>query len=475
MIPWRDIAARFAESAQVSRFSGEVKTHISRMGPGQPLLAACSGGPDSVYLVLALYCYLDDPHGQLRILHFNHGQRGDEAEVDAAFVKGLAEALGLGYAGGRLPASGPLPEAELRKARYLWMTAYYHEEDAGGLCLGHHADDLMETQLMGLFTGSGPAGFANPAPVKAFTDGHIRLRPLLRLRRASIQASLRKCGAPWRDDRSNRDFQHTRNWIREEILPRLEAGFPQNPYAGCARTRGLMAEMMEAVDSVLEGLPLDTSNPEVLEVKLLRGLPKAFLRRALMSWWLRHYADEHLPAAGVDILLDRIGDPHGQGTVAIGKGEALELGADNLLRRRKEGRERPATWRGALFWKSLSGPAFLPDGATLRATLESWDEGHEPYRRADPRREAWIRMPVGPLQVRQWIPGDAYRPLGAPGRRKLQDLFTDRKIALEEKNCLPVITKMNDEILWVPGFPPAEEAALGSGSKSALKLTYRRH
>ncbi|HKJ90846.1 MAG TPA: tRNA lysidine(34) synthetase TilS [Oceanipulchritudo sp.] len=475
MIRWADIVRRFGGSADPQRFPGDVKSHLCRIPPEQPLLAACSGGADSVYLVLALYAFLKDPEGQLEVLHFNHGQRGEEADADAAFVETLAQALGLGYHGGRLPIREALTEAGLRTARYRWMAGVYEERAAGGLCLGHHADDLMETQLMGLFSGRGPAGLASPAPVKAFADGHIRLRPLLGLRRASIQATLREIGAPWREDRSNRDHQRTRNWIREEILPRLLAEFPQNPHAGVERTRGLMAEMVEAVDSVLEGLALETDKPEVLVVKQLRGLPRAFIRRALMSWWLRHDADEHLPAAGVDTLLDLIRDPHGRGTVAIGKGQALYLGADDCLRRRKEAPAGPVAWGEALYWNSLSGPAFLPDGASLRATLENWEVGTEPYREADPRREAWIRMQTGPFQIRQWIPGDRYRPLGAPGSRKLQDLFTDAKMKREQKRTLPVITNREGDILWVPCFPPAEQVSLGPGSKSALKLTYERH
>ncbi|MFO7726058.1 MAG: tRNA lysidine(34) synthetase TilS [Oceanipulchritudo sp.] len=475
MIPWRDIAKRFRELPEHSRLPGEATIHIRRIPSGQPLLAACSGGGDSVYLVLLLHCFLENPEARLQVLHFNHGQRGAEADADAAFVENLAESLGLGFHGGCMPAKGAVAEAELRKARYQWMTDVYHRLGAGGLCLGHHADDLMETQLIGLLSGSGPAGLASPAPVKAFADGHIRLRPLLGLRRASIRGALADIGAPWREDKSNRNLRHTRNWIRVEVLPRLLTGFPQNPHAGCERTRRLMAEMVEGVDAVLEGLSLDTADPEAFGVKPLRGLSRAFVRRALMSWWLRHHADQHLPASSVDDLLDLIAAPFGRGIVAIGKGQALHLGADDCLRLKTELSAVPASWRGPLCWNSLSGPAFFPDGRCLRASLESWDPGREPYRHADPRREAWIRFLEGPLYLRQWIPGDRYRPLGAPGSRKLQDLFTDAKLNREEKYRRPVIMNPDGEILWVPGFPPAEAAALGPGSKSALKLTYGMH
>ncbi|MFP6855186.1 MAG: tRNA lysidine(34) synthetase TilS, partial [Opitutales bacterium] len=78
----------------------------------------------------------------------------------------------------------------------------------------------------------------------------------------------------------------------------------------------------------------------------------------------------------------------------------------------------------------------------------------------------------GSLRVRTWLPGDRYAPLGAPGRRKLQDMFTDRKVPASLRGHLPVILTEPDEIAWCPGLPPAENCRVTSSSQAALRLTY---
>ena len=80
---------------------------------------------------------------------------------------------------------------------------------------------------------------------------------------------------------------------------------------------------------------------------------------------------------------------------------------------------------------------------------------------------------VSALAVRYWRRGDAFRPLGAPGRRKVQDGFTDRKIPRELRHRLPVVVSAHSgAILWVASLPPAAEVALGDDTKWALRLTY---
>ncbi len=77
-----------------------------------------------------------------------------------------------------------------------------------------------------------------------------------------------------------------------------------------------------------------------------------------------------------------------------------------------------------------------------------------------------------PLTVRRWQPGDAYRPLGSPGTRKLQDCFVDRSIPAAQRSELPVVCDRENTILWVPGMPPAEICRITQSTASALRLTY---
>jgi len=89
-----------------------------------------------------------------------------------------------------------------------------------------------------------------------------------------------------------------------------------------------------------------------------------------------------------------------------------------------------------------------------------------------PAEEAWVRWDSGPLRVRTWQSGDRFRPKGAPGSRKVQDWFTDRKIPAARRRELPVVMGGEGEILWIPGFPAAECSLLRDRNNQALRLTY---
>ena len=92
----------------------------------------------------------------------------------------------------------------------------------------------------------------------------------------------------------------------------------------------------------------------------------------------------------------------------------------------------------------------------------------------DPFREAYLAIDgFDRLQVRSWISGDRFYPLGAPGRKKLQDWFIDRHVPCRERKLLPVVLTERSEIIWIPGFPPAEKYRIERETTRALRLTYR--
>jgi tRNA(Ile)-lysidine synthase len=138
--------------------------------------------------------------------------------------------------------------------------------------------------------------------------------------------------------------------------------------------------------------------------------------------------------------------------------------------------ERPA---GKTEWTPLTlrdGVAvMLPDGAKLMVRQIVFDP--ELKHRVlsggvDREQEAFLADVCLPLSTRPWHHGDRFRPLGAPGTAKLQDLFVNRKISPERRGSLPVVCGADDEILWVPGFSPAEHAKVTDQTASGVQLTY---
>lgn len=181
---------------------------------------AVSGGLDSMTLLEALA--RTKPAGaELGVLHVNHALRGAESDGDEALVRERAAALGLRFIGHRLQwKAGEKPsQARCRDERRKFFGRVLAPADL--LYLAHHRDDQAETVLLRLLRGTGLRGLRGMAAA----NGSLR-RPFLHLPRRALSAAAEAWGVEWREDGSNADTRYERNWLRAEILPRLEARRP---------------------------------------------------------------------------------------------------------------------------------------------------------------------------------------------------------------------------------------------------------
>jgi len=240
-----------------------------------------------------------------------------------------------------------------------------------------------------------------------------------------------------------------------------------------------MQESLDAIDKNINELGLDLSDSSGFEVGVLKGSSKGTIRRILLAWWMRHFSDYLLSTGANDNVVELIHCGLPDSPVSIGvisslgdATQALIINSSGRLILQMEKPEKSAAWTGGCHWAWQAGPLFLPGGGRLTGELVKWESTSAPYKQADPGKEAWLAGIDGPFLVRQWQPGDRYQPLGSPGSRKLQDVFGDAKLNSEQKQALPVLLKSKGEILWVPGFPPAEDTKVRDGINSALRLTY---
>ncbi len=218
------------------------------------VVAAVSGGPDSVALLHALIAARESSGPfPVTIAHLNHRLRGAESDADEAFTADLharLTAAGVPALGLRLHridvaatarADGANLEATARRVRYQWLTELAHEVGVRWIATGHTADDQAETVLHRLLRGTGLQGLRGIASTRELAPGVGVVRPLLQTRRAEIIAYLTALGQPFREDSTNRDPAFTRNRIRHELLPHLAARY--NPAASLVLAR--LAEQAE--------------------------------------------------------------------------------------------------------------------------------------------------------------------------------------------------------------------------------------
>jgi tRNA(Ile)-lysidine synthase len=211
-------------TAAVAKLRRAVATAADRRGviaPGEHVLIACSGGPDSTALLDALARLAPPRRWRLFVAHVDHGIRPGSA-VEAALVARLAGDRGLPFRelSVQVAAGGSLQD-RARTARHGALRAEASRVGAGVIALGHTADDQAETVLMRALTGASPAGL----PAMAERERRL-VRPLLRVWREATLAYCAALGLETLDDPSNRDPRFLRSRVRHEVIPALEAVFP---------------------------------------------------------------------------------------------------------------------------------------------------------------------------------------------------------------------------------------------------------
>ncbi len=443
------------------------------LGDDARVAVALSGGPDSV----ALAWLLRDLESQCGwrvagLIHVHHGLRGTEADADEAFCRALAARMDLPIHVTRVDV-GQLArdrrvsmEVAGREARYAAFKTAAAALGATSVATGHTVDDQAETVLLRLLRGAGSRGLSAIRP----RLGRY-VRPLIDCRRAAIRAYLDARREPFREDASNQDLSIPRNWVRYTLLPVLLDGWP-GAVVALARFAELAADdeaclMALANEAGARGDDLDGC--VALDLGVLDALPAALGRRVIRG------ALEGV--GGVPTFRDI--EAVSRLARADKKEGQLDLRALTVrrvgrrLRFDRAGGPRAESERvtGAPRPLSVPGEVTLPEtGLTIRASLEARvDLAARPSLSG---QIAFLQADALPrfLAVRYRRPGDRLRPLGAPGTRKLQDWFVDRKVPRAERDRVPLVVDERDRIVWVAGFIIAHEYRVTAPAEGVVVL-----
>jgi tRNA(Ile)-lysidine synthase len=437
---------------------------------GDRLAVAISGGPDSVALTWALRDLERGASWRLTgLIHVHHGLRGPEADQDEAFCRALAARLGLPidvtHVDVRSRARGEKRslEAVARELRYAALEAAAARLGASAVATGHTQDDQAETVLLRLLRGTGSRGVSAIRPRRG-----ILVRPLIDCRRADVLADLAARGEPFREDRSNAELSIPRNRLRHTLMPLLGRDWPGS-IAALARFAELAADDDRLMASLAREVAASLVQPGGSGVQMdQRGLnetPPALARRIVRDALETSGGTASLKDVEAVRTLARADKPSGR----------LDLHGVEVVRRGTILRIRPrqtAAVSGAAFEYPLSvpGEVTVPEAAVrIEAAFATAGQHFSGAAGPHPRRHgasALLRSSglavlqanslQGPLVVRNRRPGDRFRPFGAPGSRKLQDLLVDRKIPRAERDRVPVVVDAKGHIVWVAGLATAE-------------------
>jgi len=257
--------------------------------PGDTVLVACSGGPDSMALLHLCLELSADEGFATAVAHFNHGLR-PLASADERFVEKAALALGLPFFAGRgdvraIARSRRIGiEEAARQVRYRFLEAAAREAGASLIATGHTMNDQAETVLLRLLRGTGPMGLSG-IPVRR---GLAIIRPLLTLERREILSFLESRGVAFRRDETNRDAAFLRNRVRRELIPYLEKRFEPAVVRSLARLARIAADEEAWLDAAaavrMKKLSGGSPAAPTLDATALRRQPPALARRIVRAY-----------------------------------------------------------------------------------------------------------------------------------------------------------------------------------------------
>ncbi|GAB4376067.1 MAG: tRNA lysidine(34) synthetase TilS [Salibacteraceae bacterium] len=411
-------------------------------GENIKLLVATSGGIDSM-------CLLHVIHSMgihTAAAHVNYGLRGDESDLDEAFVREQCQKLNISLHTTKPPKNffeGKNIQEAARQFRYGWFDELISQFGYDFVATAHHRLDRVETTLINLMRGTGVIGLRGLPG----TRGKF-IRPFLLADRTAIEAYAAENGIPYREDSSNKSGKYVRNRVRNDLIPlmeKIDAGGLNRMY----HSIDLIAEDCTAIEAMAAHLRTERENEAVIRWSDLPATkPDVWL-----YWCIRGFGFTRQHCYDLCIKGSRGAVVESKEYVAIHKGDIIVIkprfaGADPV---------------------KIDGPGHTVwQGCELRVqAAQSADLAHTHDTKAIVANAERVLFP---LELRYAHPDDRFMPKGSKKYYKLSKYLRDAGKSKMERPHVKVLTDRDGEIIWVPALSMSEKIATTDTGKNLISL-----
>ncbi|MGY3717104.1 tRNA lysidine(34) synthetase TilS [Sutcliffiella cohnii] len=422
---------------------------------GKTVVVGVSGGMDSVCLLHLLKSIQLNRNITIVCAHVDHMFRGKESEEDLHFVKALCEQWDIPFESAQVNVTDFMKKQKMssqtaaRECRYHFFKEVMEKYKADYLALGHHGDDQIETMLMRFGRGAVSLGYAGIQPFRPFANGFL-IRPLLCVDKEEIEKYINDENLPFRTDPSNNENAYTRNRIRHFVLPSLKAEFPTVHEKFQTFSERLTEDELYLQELTHQKMNKVMKSNDVGSVKVDRNefclLAKPLQRRGIQLILKYLYNNEIPPALSsihINNLLSLLTSEHPSGSLDFPNGLTVKRSYNECLFTFEKESIQPYA-----LTVNVPGKIILPRGDEVNCEVLA--EYKKDIRKSSNKAIIDLTHVTLPLIVRSRIFGDRIQLKGMVGSKKVKNIFIDHKVPLHERDCWPIITDENGNILWVP-------------------------
>ncbi len=406
------------------------------------VLVGLSGGADSVALLLLLLEYRKKYDFNLKAVHINHSIRGKEAERDQLFSQKLCERLNVDFDSYEIDVpliakeQGIGIEEAARNARYnKFKEIIESDSKLSVIAVAHNATDNLETVIFNMMRGSGIVGMTGIRPVR----DNI-MRPLIYSPKELILGALCAAKIEYVIDSTNLSTEYTRNYIRNEILPKLKK-ISDSPERMCTRLTSTLREdsdyLLELAENFLRDHEIDGRIPR----KDLLTLSKPLFSRvcALLCKKNSLPMPEKVHLDSIFSLLSG-----GDFSFSIPGGKSFICAEEQVFID-----DLPEENNDFYFEIKEGINSFSGFESIIILSKDKNDVCFSNIYKKSIQVKIKFDIINNGLYIRSKKDGDAYRFDNMT--RKLKKLFNDRKISLSKRKNIPIFCDA-EGIIWVPGF-----------------------
>lgn len=434
---------------------------------GDSIVVGLSGGPDSVCLLHVLSSLREEHDINLYAVHLNHMIRGEEALRDEKYAKDFAKSLNVPFISERIAVEEYAKQNKMsseeagRFLRYRLFNEVAEKNGASKIALAHNMNDQAETMIMRFLRGTGISGLKGINPVR---EGRY-IRPILSCTREEIEAYCREKALNPVIDSTNAESIYTRNKVRLEIIPYIRKYFNPNIILNLFNNSEIIRDeddlinkiSMEKYQEIKVSDGIRTEDFNSLHIAMKRRIIRLLIeevRGSLNQIESKHIEEcmDFIESSGTGKLISLPGGFRGRieyDSFKISPNEVREDFEEEIL---------------------IPGVTSVPGkGFFIKTRILTGPS-------SDIRENRYIKYfnydkIEGSLTIRNRRDGDYIYPKGMSGRKKLKDIFIDKKIPREERSGMPLVA-LGDEILWAVGMRDTRNYKIEENTERILEINF---